>query len=178
MTSYLALSSNDFPAWLSVLRWSHCPQKSLQIFVMSWLAHFNPVFLLPMCVKYFFCVSARDVVRRPKIIDVQPIRRMSEYRVRFGHCGRSFIFPAIYQSVLAQRIAISGSMFQSSSNLRNASTDAVHLSIYHGFPHEYIGTDAVSSLELCHSTGKGWLLHVLVAIGFYYLSRCYSCILW
>ena len=44
-----------------------------------------------------------------KIIDDQPMRRMSECRVRFGHCGRSFISPAIYKSASAKIIAISGS---------------------------------------------------------------------
>ena len=64
----------------------------------------------------------------PKIIDDQPIRRMSECRVRFGHFFRSFLSPTIYKSVSAKRNKISGSVFRASSHFRSASTDAVHIS--------------------------------------------------
>ena len=64
---------------------------------------------------------------RPKIIEGQPMRRMSECRVRFGHCGRSFISPEIYKSTPAEIIAMSGSMFRASIHFHNSSTNAVHL---------------------------------------------------
>ena len=80
-----------------------------------------------MRVKYVCCVRARDVRMIPKIIDNQPMWRMSECRVRFGHCGRSFISPAIYRSASAKIIVISGSMFWASSHFRSVSTDAVHM---------------------------------------------------
>ena len=37
---------------------------------------------------------------KPKSIDSQPMRRISECRVRLGHCGRSFMFPVMYRSAL------------------------------------------------------------------------------
>ena len=61
--------------------------------------------------KYICYLRARDVGMIPKIIDNHRIRRMSECRVRFGHCGRSFISPVICKSALAKRIEISGSVF-------------------------------------------------------------------
>ena len=64
---------------------------------------------------------------KPKIIDDQMMRRIYDCRVRFGHCGRSFISPAMYKIVSTKIIAMSGSVFQYSRHFRNASTDAVHL---------------------------------------------------
>ena len=64
---------------------------------------------------------------KPKIIDGQPVRRMSECRAIFGHCGKPFISPAMYKSVLTKRIAISGSVFRVSIHFRNTSTNAVQL---------------------------------------------------
>ena len=63
-----------------------------------------------------------------KIIDDQKMQRMSEFKVRLGHCGRSFLSPMIYLSASAKRIAISGSVFRASSHLCSASTDSVHQS--------------------------------------------------
>ena len=63
----------------------------------------------------------------PKIIDDQPIRRMSEFSVMFGNCGRSFLSPTIYINPQAKRIAISGFVLQSSIHFCSASTNAVHL---------------------------------------------------
>ena len=63
----------------------------------------------------------------PKIIYNQPMRNMSDCRVRFSHCGRPFLSPVIYKSAPAKRIAMSGSVFQASSHFHNASTDDVHL---------------------------------------------------
>ena len=59
-----------------------------------------------------------------KIIDVQPMRNMSECRVRFGNYGRSFPSPAIYRSALKKKVEMSGSVFFFSSRLSNVSTDA------------------------------------------------------
>ena len=74
----------------------------------------------------------------PRIIDGQPMRRMPAYRVMFEHCGRSFIYPTIYKSSQAKRIAMSGSMLQSLSHFRNASTDAFHLPRLPSWVHFYI----------------------------------------
>ena len=64
---------------------------------------------------------------KPKIIDDQPMRRMFECRFRFGHCDRSFLSSAIYQSASAKIIAMSGPMFQDLSHVYSASTDTVHI---------------------------------------------------
>ena len=60
--------------------------------------------------KKVWCVHARDVGMIHKSIDHQPMRRMSECRFRLGHCGRSFLSPAIYKRELAKMIAMSGFM--------------------------------------------------------------------
>ena len=62
-----------------------------------------------------------------KIINGQPMQRISECRVRFGHCVRSFLSPAMYKIASTKIIAMSGSVFRSSIHLYNASTDPVHL---------------------------------------------------
>ena len=62
----------------------------------------------------------------PKIIDGQPMQRMSECRVRFGHCGRSITSHVMYSSALT-KIEIWESVFRFSIHFCNASTDAVHL---------------------------------------------------
>ena len=72
-------------------------------------------------------VRARGLGMIPKITDYKPIQRMSEFRFRFGHCGRAFLSPAIYKSDLAKRVAISGSVFQASIHFRSASTNVFHL---------------------------------------------------
>ena len=80
-----------------------------------------------MRVKDVCCVRERDVRMIPKIIDNQPMLRMSEYRFRLGNCGRWFLSLAIYKCVSAKIIAISGSMFWSLRNFGSSSNDAVHL---------------------------------------------------
>ena len=55
------------------------------------------------------------------------MQRISECRVIFRHCGRSFIYPATYKSASTKRITMSGSVFQALSHFCNASTYAVHL---------------------------------------------------
>ena len=105
---------------------------------MSWLAHFNPVFLLPVWLKYVWCVRARYLGMITKIIDDQFMRRVSEYRVSFVHCGWSFLSPVIYKSKSAKIIAISGSVFQASSHFSSASTNAVHLSRLSSWVHWYM----------------------------------------
>ena len=49
---------------------------------------FESCCLLPMWVKYVCCVRTRDLVMKPKIIDGHPKRSMSQFKVRFEHCGR------------------------------------------------------------------------------------------
>ena len=61
--------------------------------------------------KYVCCVCERDVVMKLKIRDSQPMQRMSKCKVRFGHYGRSFIYPEMYKSALTKRITMPGSMF-------------------------------------------------------------------
>ena len=100
---------------------------SLQICVMSWLAHFSPVLKIPISVKYVCCVRARDVRIDPKIIDGQPIQMMSECRVRLGNFGRSFISSEMYKSALTRIIVISWSVLRALRHFCNASTDAVHV---------------------------------------------------
>ena len=77
--------------------------------------------------KYVCCVCERDIGMLPKSTDDQTMRSISECRVRFGHCGRSFLSPVIYKSVPAKRIVMPGSVFRALSHFRNTSTDAVHL---------------------------------------------------
>ena len=77
--------------------------------------------------KYVCCVRARDVGMNPKSIDDQPMRGMSECRVRFGHYGRSFISPATYKTASTKIVVMSRSMFQASIHFRNASNDTVHM---------------------------------------------------
>ena len=72
-------------------------------------------------------MNERVVEMRPKIIDIQPMQSMSECRIRFGHCGSSFISTEVHKGVSAKIIAISGSVFQSFSHFRNAYTGIVHL---------------------------------------------------
>ena len=40
------------------------------------------------------------------------------------------------------------------------------LSICRGFPNGYIGTNVVFFMEPCHIADRGWLLRVLVDVGF------------
>ena len=148
---------------------------SFHICVISWLTHFNIVFLLPMWVKYVCCVHARDLLSIPKIIYDQLMQRMSECRSRVGNCGRSFLSPKIYKIASARRMRCLGPY----SEPRVISAACLPtLSICRGFPRDYIGTCVVSSLELRHSAGRGWLLRALVAVGFSWLAECYSCISW
>ena len=77
--------------------------------------------------KYVCCVLVRDVGIIPKIMDDQPMRRMHECRVRFGHCDRLFISTMIYKNASAKRTAIYGSVFQALSLFRRVSTNAIHL---------------------------------------------------
>ena len=63
--------------------------------------------------------------------------RVSECRVGFRHCGRSFLSPAIYKSLLAKRIAISGSMFRASNHFHSTSNDAFHLLLLPFWVHWY-----------------------------------------
>ena len=63
----------------------------------------------------------------PKIIDYQPMQRMSVCRVRFSHCGRTFLSCAIYKITSAKRVVISWFVFQSLRHFRSVSSDAVHL---------------------------------------------------
>ena len=46
------------------------------------------------------------------------------------------------------------------------------LFICRGFPCDYIDTGVALSPELCHSVGKGWLLRVLIAVGFSWFTGC------
>ena len=73
-------------------------------------------FLILVWVEYICCVHARDVIMILKIIDGQPMWRMSKCRVGFVNCGRSFISPAIYKSLSDEIIAVSRSVFRSSSH--------------------------------------------------------------
>ena len=43
---------------------------------------------------------------KPKIIDGHLMQRISECRFIFGHFVRSFLYPAMYKSASAERIAI------------------------------------------------------------------------
>ena len=74
---------------------------------------------------------------KPKSLDDHPMQRMSECRVRFGNCGRSFLSPAIYKSVSAKIIVMFGYVFQDSSHFRNASTHAVPLTRFPSWVHWY-----------------------------------------
>ena len=42
-------------------------------FVIICLAYLSPVLLLPICVKYICCVSAKYLGMKPNIIDDQPM---------------------------------------------------------------------------------------------------------
>ena len=75
---------------------------------------------------------------KPKIIYGQPMQRMSECRVIFGHCGRSFISPAMYEFASYKIIVMSGSVLRASIHFNNASTDAVHMLRLPSWVHCYI----------------------------------------
>ena len=64
---------------------------------------------------------------KPKIIDVQTMRIMSECRATFGNCERSFISPAMYRSASEKIFMMSVSVLRVYSHLCKASTDDVHL---------------------------------------------------
>ena len=64
---------------------------------------------------------------KPKFINDHPIRKISECRVRCEHCGRSFLSPAMYKSLLDKIIAMYGSLFRALIHTRNVSNDAVHM---------------------------------------------------
>ena len=74
---------------------------------------------------------------KPKIIDVQPMQRMSECRFIFGHCGRSFISPTMYKSASTKKSRFLGpcSKPQAIFAMR-----LLALSICRGFLCECIGT--------------------------------------
>ena len=90
-----------------------------------------------MWAKYICCVRARYVVRIPETLEDHPMQRMSECRVRFVHCGRSFISTAIYKSMSAKIFEISGSVLQVSIHFRRPSTDAVHMPLLPLWVHWY-----------------------------------------
>ena len=65
------------------------------------------------------------------------MRSMSECRVRFGHCVRSFLSSAMYKSVLTKRIAISGSVFRALIHFCRVSTNTVDMSRLPSWVHWY-----------------------------------------
>ena len=91
-----------------------------------------------MRVKYICCRRTWDVGNIPEIINVHPMRSMSECRFRFGHGGRSFLSPALYKSVSAKRIAMSGYMFGASSNFLSVPNNSDHLLRLSMLVHWYI----------------------------------------
>ena len=97
-----------------------------------------PFFLLPVLFKYVWYVCVRYLGIKPKIIYSQPMGRMSECIVSFGHCGRSFSSPVMYRSALTKRVNMSGSVFRISSHFHNSYTDAFHLSLLPLWVHWYI----------------------------------------
>ena len=111
--------------------WVYCggdiARKWVYRFVLWFGCPFESRFLLPMWVKYVYCVRARDLGTKNKIIDGQPTWRMSECRVRFLNCGRSFNSPAMYRSAL-KKVEVSGSVFSFYSHFFNTFTDTVNLS--------------------------------------------------
>ena len=109
----------------------------LQICVMIWLAHLSPVLLIPMLLKYPCCVRARDLGMKPIIIDVRPMWKFSECRVRFGHCVRSLPYTEIYRSALTKIFQRSKSVLHVSRDFCNAYTDAVHLMQLPSWVHWY-----------------------------------------
>ena len=115
---------------------------------MNWLANLSPVFL--------FCVRTRYLVLKPKMIDVQPIQRVSECRVIFGNSGRSFTYHAMYRSVSMKIFDTLGDMLHISSHFRNASIDSLHLPL----------------LNLCvHWYGRVYLMQVFVTVIFSWFYR-------
>ena len=48
---------------------------------------------------------------KPKFIDVHTMQRMSECKLRFGRCVRSFIFPAMYKIALTKIFAMYETVF-------------------------------------------------------------------
>ena len=60
-------------------------------------------------------------------IDAQSMRRMSEWRAKFGNCGSSSPSPVISSSLSVKRVVISGSVFRVSYHLLNVYTDTVHI---------------------------------------------------
>ena len=103
-----------------------CRWLSRSVWWVGW-----PILVCFFCFQcvgnYFFCVRARDVGMITKIIYSYPMQRVSECRVWFGHCGMSLVYPEIYKSVSAKKIAMYGSILRASNHFCNASTRTVHL---------------------------------------------------
>ena len=131
---------------------------------------FEPCFfLLLMWVKYFCWVRVRYVGMKHKIIDGQPMRRMSDCTVRFVHCGRSFISPEMYKSASTKRITMYGSVLWVSSHFRNASTYTVHMPFFTLWVHWY---------RCCIVSGSRPQRGILITVGSLCYTRCYSYITW
>ena len=61
--------------------------------------------------KYVCCVGAGYIDMKLKIMDGQPIQRMSKCIIIFGHRIRSFLSSAMYKVVSTKIITMSGSVF-------------------------------------------------------------------
>ena len=77
--------------------------------------------------KIYIFWLARYVGIKPKSIGFHMMRSMSECRVRFENCCRSFLSPTMYKSASTKIIAMYGSVFQCSIHFGNAYTDAFHM---------------------------------------------------
>ena len=47
-----------------------------------------------------------------EVIDGQPMLRIPECKVSFGHCGKSFLSPVMYTIASKKRVRMLGSVFQ------------------------------------------------------------------
>ena len=64
---------------------------------------------------------------KPKIIDGQPLRRISYYRDKFGIFFRSFTSPTMYRYASAKRFVMLRSLFCVLRNFCKASTEYVYI---------------------------------------------------
>ena len=150
-----------------------CRWVSRFVLWVGWTILF--LFLLLMWVKYVCCVRVGVVGMKHKTIEIQLMQRMFECRVIFGSCGRKFLSPAMYKVCQLKESRYLGPCFEPWDIYPMR---IMKLFISCGFPCGWISTYVVLSSKPIHSTGRGLLLCVLIAVGLSWLERRYSWILW
>ena len=90
---------------------------------------------------------------RAYIIDFQPMRRISDFRVRYGHCDRSLPFPLMYRISLTKIYSISRGPCSEPQSISKMCL--LTLSICRYFPCWFIDAYSVLLSRLYHILGRG-----------------------